>query len=60
MPRTTPESTVTVPRLGYARTSDGRVGTVVGYYHREDPTVLVRFASGESEEFPTEGVELFV
>ena len=36
---------------------DGRIGVVVGFYRREDPSVLVRFSSGESAEFLTAGVE---
>ena len=36
---------------------DGRIGVVVGFYRREDPSVLVRFSSGECAEFLAAGVE---
>ena len=55
-----PKNPSTGPRLGYARALDGRVGTVVGFYKREDETVLVRFPTGESTEFAAEELELFV
>jgi hypothetical protein len=36
---------------------DGRVGEVIGFYRRSYETVLVRFADGDSAEFPMERVE---
>jgi hypothetical protein len=36
---------------------DGRVGEVIGFYRRSYETVLVRFADGDSDEFPMERVE---
>jgi hypothetical protein len=35
---------------------DGRNGEVIGFYRRENDSVLVRFASGESAEFLTPDV----
>ena len=46
-------------RRRYARVPDGRIGKVIGYYRREHESVLVRFASGASAEFPRADVELF-
>jgi hypothetical protein len=36
---------------------DGRIGEVIGFYRRSFETVLVRFAGGDSGEFPMERVE---
>jgi hypothetical protein len=36
--------------------SDGRLGEVIGFYRRENASVLVRFASGDSAEFFTPDV----
>jgi hypothetical protein len=36
---------------------DGRVGEVIGFYRRTYESVLVRFADGDSGEFPMERVE---
>lgn len=38
------------------RVPDGRVGEVIGFYRREDETVLVLFSSGRSAEFLTADV----
>jgi hypothetical protein len=42
------------------RVPDGRVGTVLGYYRREEETVLVKFTSGASREFLSADVEELV
>jgi hypothetical protein len=34
------------------RVLDGRIGVVIGFYRRKDESMLVRFPSGESHEFP--------
>jgi len=39
------------------RVPDGREGEVIGFYRRKDESVLVRFSSGESDEFLTPDVE---
>ena len=49
-----------VTRIAYhdrVRVPDGRVGEVIGFYRRKDESVLVRFSSGESDEFLTPDVE---
>jgi hypothetical protein len=38
------------------RVPDGRVGRVIGFYRRQDESVLVQFSSGASSEFPTADV----
>ena len=45
-------------RHGYVRVPDGRIGTVIGFYKRVDELVVVKFASGDSAEFPTGEVEI--
>jgi hypothetical protein len=54
-------SSVTYPRVGEAhdrvRVPDGRIGTVLGYYRRENETVLVEFAFGPASEFLRVDVE---
>jgi hypothetical protein len=35
---------------------DGRVGEVIGFYRRQDETVVVLFSSGRSSEFLTADV----
>lgn len=39
------------------RVPDGRVGEVIGFYCREQESVVVQFASGRSSEFLTTDVE---
>lgn len=39
------------------RVPDGRVGEVIGFYRREQESVVVQFASGGSSEFLTSDVE---
>jgi hypothetical protein len=36
---------------------DGRIGEVIGFYRRIHESLLVRFPSGESDEFLAEAVE---
>jgi hypothetical protein len=38
------------------RVPDGRVGEVIGFYRRQDESVVVLFASGRSDEFLTTDV----
>jgi hypothetical protein len=45
-------------RRGYVRVPDGRIGTVIGFYKRVEESVVVKFASGDSAEFPTGEVEI--
>jgi hypothetical protein len=33
------------------RVPDGRIGKVIGFYRRQDESVLVQFSSGTSSEF---------
>jgi hypothetical protein len=43
----------------HVRVPDGRTGSVIGFYRRrENDSVLVRFAPGESAEFFTPEVKL--
>lgn len=39
------------------RVPDGRVGEVIGFYRREQESVVVQFPSGGSSEFLTSEVE---
>jgi hypothetical protein len=39
------------------RVPDGRVGEVIGFYRRQDETVVVLFSSGRSAEFLTADVK---
>ena len=39
------------------RVPDGRLGEVIGFYRREQESVLVQFASGGSSEFLASDVE---
>jgi hypothetical protein len=39
------------------RAPDGRVGTVIGFYRNVPEMVVVRFAPGDTEKFPTTEVE---
>jgi len=41
------------------RVLDGRIGEVIGFYRRKDATVVVRFPSGESDQFLMPNVERF-
>jgi hypothetical protein len=52
------EDVSTVRCRRYVRVPDGRVGKVIGFYRRETESVLVRFACGETTEFPTPEVEI--
>ncbi|MGZ4415454.1 MAG: hypothetical protein ACXVRZ_13930 [Gaiellaceae bacterium] len=36
---------------------DGRVGEVIGFYRRKDESVIVRFSSGESDQFLAPSVQ---
>jgi hypothetical protein len=47
-------------RHNRVRVPDGRIGTVLGYYRREEETVLVKFTSGTSREFLSADVEELV
>ena len=38
------------------RVPDGRVGEVIGFYRRQDESVVVLFSSGKSSEFLTRDV----
>jgi hypothetical protein len=38
------------------RVPDGRIGEVIGFYRRQDESVLVLFASGRADEFLTSDV----
>jgi hypothetical protein len=38
------------------RVPDGRIGEVIGFYRREQESVVVLFPSGRSHEFPTADV----
>ena len=52
-----------VPKVEWrsrVRVPDGRIGKVIGFYRRENDSVLVRFGSGETAEFLTPEVELLV
>jgi hypothetical protein len=35
---------------------DGRIGEVIGFYRRQDESVVVLFSSGQSDEFLTTDV----
>lgn len=39
------------------RVPDGRVGEVIGFYRRQDESVVVLFSSGSSDEFLTSDVK---
>jgi hypothetical protein len=39
---------------------DGRIGEVIGFYRRKDESVVVRFPSGESDQFLTPSVERLI
>ncbi|HEX7581685.1 MAG TPA: hypothetical protein VF321_01240 [Gaiellaceae bacterium] len=41
----------------HVRVPDGREGDVIGFYRRDDESVLVLFSSGESGEFLAPDVE---
>jgi hypothetical protein len=41
------------------RVPDGRIGEVVGFYHRKDEWVVVSFSVGMSAEFLVGQVEAF-
>jgi hypothetical protein len=48
------------PRFAYhdrVSVPDGRIGEVIGFYRRIHESVLVRFPSGESDEFLAVAVE---
>ena len=38
------------------RVPDGRIGKVIGFYRRQDESVVVLFSSGRSDEFLTSDV----
>ncbi|MEY2403660.1 MAG: hypothetical protein QOD38_1211 [Acidimicrobiaceae bacterium] len=38
------------------RVPDGRIGEVIGFYRRQDESVVVLFSSGRSDEFLTSDV----
>ncbi len=38
------------------RVPDGRIGEVIGFYRRQDESVLVLFSCGSSDEFLTSSV----
>jgi hypothetical protein len=38
------------------RVPDGRIGEVIGFYRRQDESVVVLFATGRSDEFLTSDV----
>ena len=42
----------------HVRVRDGRVGDVIGFYARVFESVLVRFSSGECDEFLVQDVAL--
>jgi hypothetical protein len=48
-----PESIAAHDRV---RVPDGRVGEVIGFYRRQDESVVVLFSSGRSAEFLTSDV----
>jgi hypothetical protein len=39
------------------RVRDGRIGEGIGFYRRQDESVVVLFSSGKSDEFLTSDVE---
>jgi hypothetical protein len=41
----------------HVRVPDGRTGEVIGFYRREDESIVVLFPCGDSAEFPTVDVE---
>ena len=41
----------------HVRVPDGREGDVIGFYRRDDESVLVLFSSGDSHEFLVADVE---
>jgi hypothetical protein len=52
-PRLAPE---TIDAHDRVRVPDGRVGEVIGFYRRQDESVVVLFPTGRSDEFLTTDV----
>jgi hypothetical protein len=50
----TPE---TIDAHDRVRVPDGRVGEVIGFYRRQDESVVVLFSSGRTDEFLTSDVK---
>ena len=59
LPAATETATEDVQALAchdHVRVPDGRIGEVIGFYRRQDESVLVLFSCGSSDEFLTSSV----